>query len=191
MKATGKTITVTIESRIAKAEKDALYICGNSDYAVEFLFDAEWDELPTKTARFVFGDKYTDVVFQGNVCPMPVISHSLVIQIGVFAGNLHTTTPAQISARKSILCDAGTPVAPTEDVYSQIMALLEEIKAIDYETIAAAVETALEEAKESGEFDGRDGYTPVKGLDYYTEEDKTEMVNMVLAALPTWTGGSY
>lgn len=38
---------------------------------------------------------------------------------------------------------------------------------------------------------GADGYTPVKGTDYYTDADKTEMVNLVLAALPTWTGGSY
>ena len=39
--------------------------------------------------------------------------------------------------------------------------------------------------------DGTDGKTPVKGTDYYTDADKTEMVNDVLAALPTWTGGSY
>jgi hypothetical protein len=38
---------------------------------------------------------------------------------------------------------------------------------------------------------GPAGKTPVKGTDYYTAADKTEMVNMVLAALPTWTGGSY
>lgn len=39
--------------------------------------------------------------------------------------------------------------------------------------------------------DGADGKTPVKGTDYYTEADKTEMVNRVISALPTWTGGSY
>lgn len=39
--------------------------------------------------------------------------------------------------------------------------------------------------------DGADGYTPVKGTDYWTEDDKAEMVSGVLAALPTWTGGSY
>lgn len=39
--------------------------------------------------------------------------------------------------------------------------------------------------------DGADGKTPVKGTDYYTEADKTEMVSRVLSALPTWTGGSY
>lgn len=38
---------------------------------------------------------------------------------------------------------------------------------------------------------GEAGYTPVKGTDYFTAADKTELVNDVLAALPTWTGGSY
>ena len=38
---------------------------------------------------------------------------------------------------------------------------------------------------------GADGYTPVKGTDYWTEADKAEIVNDTLAALPTWTGGNY
>lgn len=38
---------------------------------------------------------------------------------------------------------------------------------------------------------GPAGYTPQKGTDYYTAADKAEMVSAVLAALPTWTGGSY
>lgn len=38
---------------------------------------------------------------------------------------------------------------------------------------------------------GADGKTPVKGTDYWTAADKAEIVNSVIAALPTWTGGSY
>lgn len=38
---------------------------------------------------------------------------------------------------------------------------------------------------------GADGKTPVKGTDYWTAADKAEIVNDTLAALPTWTGGSY
>lgn len=35
--------------------------------------------------------------------------------------------------------------------------------------------------------------TPVKGVDYFTDDDKTELVNDVLAALPLWdgTGATY
>lgn len=62
---------------------------------------------------------------------------------------------------------------------------------ISSDQLIAAVEEALQDAKDSGEFDGADGYTPVKGTDYYTAADKAEMVDLVLAALPMWNGGSY
>ena len=38
---------------------------------------------------------------------------------------------------------------------------------------------------------GADGHTPVKGTDYWTAADQAEIVQATLAALPTWTGGSY
>lgn len=39
--------------------------------------------------------------------------------------------------------------------------------------------------------DGKDGYTPQKGVDYYTEADKAEIVDAVLAALPDGDEVSY
>lgn len=39
--------------------------------------------------------------------------------------------------------------------------------------------------------DGQDGKTPVKGTDYFTQADKTEMVQLVLAALPNASGVSF
>lgn len=39
--------------------------------------------------------------------------------------------------------------------------------------------------------DGVDGKTPVKGVDYYTESDKQEIVNLVLNKLPNSEGVSY
>ena len=45
--------------------------------------------------------------------------------------------------------------------------------------VTQVVNTSLEQAKASGEFDGAngaDGYTPVKGVDYFTDEEKAEMV---------------
>ena len=38
---------------------------------------------------------------------------------------------------------------------------------------------------------GTPGTTPIKGVDYFTSSDKAALVSDVLAALPTWTGGSY
>ena len=38
---------------------------------------------------------------------------------------------------------------------------------------------------------GIDGKTPVRGTDYWTEDDKQEIVNDVLAALPDGTEVAY
>lgn len=38
---------------------------------------------------------------------------------------------------------------------------------------------------------GADGYTPIKGTDYYTEADKQEMVSLVLNALPSAEGVGF
>ena len=38
---------------------------------------------------------------------------------------------------------------------------------------------------------GIDGHTPVKGTDYWTQDDQNAIVADVLAALPTWEGGNY
>lgn len=54
-----------------------------------------------------------------------------------------------------------------------------------------AVNAALLQAKESGEFDGADGHTPIKGTDYFTDADKADIVNMVLEALPSAEGVNY
>ena len=52
-----------------------------------------------------------------------------------------------------------------------------------------AINTALAQAKESGEFDGPQGPA---GNDYtLTEADKQEIAELALTKLPTWTGGSY
>ena len=51
--------------------------------------------------------------------------------------------------------------------------------------IKDAMYEVLRKAKESGEF------TPEKGVDYFTESDKAELVSDVLDALPKWQGGSY
>ena len=42
------------------------------------------------------------------------------------------------------------------------------------------------------QYNGSDvGLKPVKGIDYWTAADKAEIVADTLAAMPTWTGGSY
>ena len=120
-----KTLHITVSDKKAKyRERDGEIVCGNNDYQIEFAFDAEWNAYYTKTARFITGETYTDVVFEGNICAVPIIKGVTSFSVGVFAGNLFTTTPAVIGAHKSILCDNGSPEAPSDDVYAQIMLML-------------------------------------------------------------------
>lgn len=117
-------IEITVKDKIATTTTDVDYICGNKGFVVEFAFDEEWKGYNTKTARFIYGSKYQDVVFEGNTCKVPVISNTLCIQVGVFAGDLQTTTAACVNAKKSILCNSGAPEPPSDNVYNQIMGLL-------------------------------------------------------------------
>lgn len=55
----------------------------------------------------------------------------------------------------------------------------EDIEVVGTKTLQELVDYALSQALESGDFNGEDGYTPVKGVDYYTETEKTELVNEV------------
>lgn len=41
------------------------------------------------------------------------------------------------------------------------------------------INTILAQAKDSGEFDGDDGYTPIRGTDYWTDADKAEIKSYV------------
>ena len=125
-------IEVRIDDKIATVVGDPLYVCGNSDYIVKFAFDAEWADHAMKTARFIKSNKeYIDVVFNGNECPMPIIADTPHVRIGVFAGNLCTTTAAIVNAQRSILCGSGVPAEPDPDVYSQIMERIDNLNIAD------------------------------------------------------------
>ena len=132
-------INISVKNKIAVQTNKTEYICDNSDFIIKFNFDAEWDAYDTKTARFCYNGKYVDAVFTGDSCAIPIISDTNDISIGVYAGNLHTTTPALVLCEKSILGGSGFPADPPDDVYNQIMELIQGLGTPDAEAIAKAV----------------------------------------------------
>lgn len=48
---------------------------------------------------------------------------------------------------------------------------------LENSALPTAINAALEQAKKSGDFDGKDGYTPQKGVDYWTAADKQEIID--------------
>jgi len=138
-------INIKIENKQAFRTNDTAYVCDNSDYTVVFSFDKEWDEFETKTARFVYDGRHQDVIFTGNECAMPKISNARLIFVGVFAGDLHTTTSASVMANKSILSGSGIPDPPPENIYNQIIKMIEEMGGqVDEEVIRQIVYEYME-----------------------------------------------
>lgn len=132
-------INISVKNKIAVQTNKTEYICDNSDFIIKFNFDAEWDAYDTKTARICYNSKYVDAVFTGDSCAIPIISDTNDISIGVYAGNLHTTTPALVLCEKSILGSSGFPADPPDDVYNQIMELIQGLGTPNAEAIAKAV----------------------------------------------------
>ena len=118
-------IDVTVKNKIAKRDDpNAFIVCGNSDYTIKFHFDEEWDAYEAKTARFYSNGEPEDVVFKGDECPVPVMERADGVFVGVFAGDLKTTTKAYIPCERCILCLGGKIKEPTPDVYAQIMQMI-------------------------------------------------------------------
>ncbi len=87
-------INIKVKDKTAVGD-ETLIVCGNSDYAVNFELDAEWDAYEKKTMRIGYRNgKYKDVEFEGSSCALPAIHKRPWIAIGLYAGQLHTTTPA-------------------------------------------------------------------------------------------------
>lgn len=282
-------INITVLDKVASCSTKSI-VNGNSDYIVNWTLDSAWDKYETKTMRVSLRDgTFSDTVFSGKRCSLPIINDAALIEIGLFAGDLITTTPAAVRCARCITDASGAPADPPDDVYNQIMERLAEIGSVSPDDVAqavadyitahpieetdptvpewakaaekptytaaevgaatesdvtnavndawqvaidvlnpilegkqdkgdyltadalqdvlqAATDAALAQAKASGAFDGApgepgkdgapgkdgtDGHTPVKGVDYWTAADKQTIVDDVLDALPTWSGGSY
>ena len=99
MAETAYTLNITVRNKIATTTDPATVVNGNNDYTVVFDFDSEWDSLSSKTAMFVYGreeQKYKTVTFTGNSCVMPALYNTGYVLIGVFAGDIKTTTAAYV-----------------------------------------------------------------------------------------------
>ena len=119
-----KIIEIKVEDKVASlVDRSQFVVCGNTDYEIHFQFSEEWSDEFVKTALFVFGEDVVEKVFTGNVCEGVEIVNASLCRIGVYAGNIKTTTPACLDCRKSITDAAGGKVHtdPSEDIYNQII----------------------------------------------------------------------
>lgn len=134
-----------ITNRKIKCDYDSFshLIGDNADYKAIFTFDEEW-EGHIKTARFIHSGKYVDVILENDECNIPVeLLKKGNLKVGVYTTEM-TTTPCEVFVKASIKQENGTAPGPTQDVYAQIINMLENINISD-EQIEKAVEKYMAE----------------------------------------------
>ncbi len=138
-------IRITVAEKTARAEGHPEIICGNADYTAVFDFDDEWEAYPVKTLRAVWRSGgeylYADVIFEGDAVQLPALYGTAEVALGVFAGDIRTTTPARIPCARCITDSDPQHPDPPPDVYTQLLEYLSVLQ--NGEPIACADVQAL------------------------------------------------
>ena len=212
-----------IRDRIIRYTGPSL-IGDNADYIAEFEFDEEWTGK-IKTARFEKDGTFIDQLLSMDKCTIPVeVLKGGMVRVGVYADKMATSYVEQF-VRPSVLDKDGTPIPPSEDIYRQIIKMIEDIGQCDIpeEQIRNAINDYItkhpiesgiteeqcqqivadyfsahkEELKgEKGEqgiqgVPGADGYTPVRGVDYWTQADITQIQSYIDEQIGGALNGTY
>jgi hypothetical protein len=174
----GKTeIKVSCNDQVLKiTDAPVLASGGLNEVHVAFNFCEKWAGF-IKTAIFYRNEEeaYYAVLDETDTCIVPweVCYEEGTFYFGVFGekdGIRRTSNVVRYKVKKGAITPDMKPSEPTPEVYDQIISIVSENKAVTEEFISD-----MEEKVESGYFngkDGEDGYTPVRGVDYWTEEDQ-------------------
>lgn len=145
-----------------------------------FEFTEEWQD----SIVAVFGGSdgsFVDVVLENGSCKVPwEVIKAPRFTVSVFCGDLVTANVAVVEVERSGYCQGDAPKPPTSDVYTQLLSLSKAPYIGENgnwyqwdKSLNIFADTGIPAQGEQGEV----GYTPVKGTDYWTEEDKAEIVS--------------
>ena len=113
-----KIVLKVINKRIF-VDDEFKIVNNNTDYTIKFVFDKEWSDLDNKTLRIEFENgNYIDTPFTGDTVTLPQISNQNSFRLGVYAGDLHSTSILAVSCENSILDGGGCEyiIKPTESI---------------------------------------------------------------------------
>lgn len=158
-------------------------------YTTEFTFDDSWDEY-IKIAVFKRGGEKRSQVLEDGKCTIPweVLESDLIgdLRVGVRGVTESKNRPTLWATPKVVYPGAthsDKSKEPTPNIQQQLIRMLK----VDVEEIEGGHRVTFNDTEGEKTFDvmdGEDGDTPQKGVDYYTEADKAEMVEAVLDELP-------
>lgn len=125
------TIDIIIRNKTASAVNPPCIVCGNSDYNVKFDFDDEWQAHTNKIGVFAYnrcGEWQSEkVLFEGDTCPVPALHGVRSVWIGVTAGDVRTSTPADVPCRMGATDFSDTTEKPSADIWGQILDKLDTV----------------------------------------------------------------
>lgn len=123
-------IEIDIADKIATVRGYPSIVLGNDDYSITFHFDAEWSGYTSKTLVLSMLSAKTgmlqtkEILFQGDTVNLPAILNTGEIEIGVYAGDLKTSSNTVITCY-GVINPADNPHPnPAPDVYAQLLAYL-------------------------------------------------------------------
>lgn len=125
------TIDIIIRNKTASAVNPPCIVCGNSDYNVKFDFDDEWQAHNNKIGVFAYNRcgewRSENVLFEGDTCPVPALHGVRSVWIGVTAGDVRTSTPADVPCRMGATDFSDTTEKPSADIWGQILDKLDTV----------------------------------------------------------------
>ena len=194
-------LTLQATQKEIKITTEAEFVRGTVGVDCRIVFDEFWQDYD----KFVVFERTNTCgksieIFANSMDFVATIPHEILAEsgnfvIGVYGLKDNEVLPTLYSNNIKILYGTETngtpPTEPTPNPYEQIIAIAKET-----EQIAQSVR----DDADSGKFDGKDGYTPIKGVDYFdgakgdkgdkgepgedyvlTEADKTEIADIVLS----------
>ena len=171
-----------VEGQHITSANDVIITSGSRNYYHSvFEFDAVWLNLSPK-AVFTVGKKSYIIPLNSIdgkyecVIPWEVIDRDTGFYVGAFGGDSLRSDLTFVTVSKGAQVEGELPQPPTPDWYDNIERLTDE---------AVNTATEVQQRADNGEFDGKpgkDGYTPQKGIDYFTESEVAEIINKAAEA---------
>lgn len=175
-------IAFQLDRQTIKRTDTNTVVAGSKNYLYAKFTAVSGDWTAPITA--IFG-AYAVVLNEQNECLVPweVLQNPGSFEVSAFCGDLHTANVESVKVEATGYKPGETPSDPTPDVYQQLTSMVQE-----------AIDTAqsVRNDADAGKFDGapgEPGKTPERGVDYWTEEDKQEIVDEVLKQVPSGGGG--
>ena len=128
-------ITIKVRDKIAQPQGSPVIVCGNDGYHAIFDLDDEWSSYELITMRVAWTDtfsgqpRHTDVPFIRSIgyADIPAIADAYEVQLGIYAGDIRTSTGARIPCERCVTDGGVYHEDPDPQTYAALLALLAQI----------------------------------------------------------------